>query len=589
MKNPSSKTNPEGPYERLNNALGELGYDRDDLGEPGYDRDALKKIELLTMLEQKLSNLLGMKDDLRKLDILIGLLTDHFLGRSTTMSSLAGASKLSYSTAFRAIESMVDSGAILRRTKTKSGKTFSLHPSPDLLSGWHATMAEAQIRVGSKTTKIDQHQTINTGKLGPSIGLLSALPESVGLSGGLRFLMHADPTFMAMHSLKRQFELILGVKIRSKALTIDRLDDEIRRNASRKKSEFDIIACDMPWFGDLIANNQLLPLNAPGADIKDQYSDFYPDAIQNVTRSGNIYGIPILTTAEMLVYREDLFSEMDLTPPRTTSELLDTASEIMTNSSFPYGIAWNGARGTAMGHTFMTVMAAHGCPIVDLPLTQDGFGLPDDVMLRPKANFLRLEAQETLEFLFRLLPLSPPNVLQMNWYDRARSYALGDVGMAYSHTLLANLFELDSSSAAHGSTGYVAHPTGCNGTPVCPLGGYALTIPANIEPSRIEGARKAIDALTSPEAVKLYVANGSLASTRYSVNADIEVKSLSPMIQAVDCMSRNKILRMWPRPPVRGIKAIITIAGEEVHDALLGKKSLKDALEAAQIRSEKLS
>lgn len=575
---PSSKTIPEGPYELLHNAF----------TKPGYDRDALKKMELLTTLEQRLSNLPGMQGDLRKLDILIGLLTDHFLGRSTTMSSLAGASKLSYSTAFRAIETMIDVGAIVRRSKTKSGKTFSLHPSSDLLAGWHATMAEVEIRLGGKTPKVDQHRFIDTEKIGSSIGPLSALPESVGLSRGLRLLMHADPTFMAMHALKRQFELVLGVNIHSKALSIDRLDYEIKRNASRKYSEFDIIACDMPWFGDLIANNQLLPLNEHKTDIKDQFSDFYPDAIENVTRDGNIYGIPIITTAEMLVYREDLFLEMDLTPPRTTSELLDAASEIMTNSSVPYGIAWNGARGTALGHTFMTLMAAHGCPVVDLPSTEDGFGLPDRVMLRPRANFRRLEAEETLDFLFRLLPLSPPNVLKMNWYDRARSYARGDVGMAYSHTLLANLFELDSSSVAYRSTGYVAHPTGPNGAPVCPLGGYALAIPANIEPSRINGARKAIETLTSPEAVKLYIANGSLASTRYSVNADFDVKSISPMIQVVDGMSRKKVLRVWPRPPVRGIKELITIAGEEVHDALLGKKTLKDALETAQIRSEEL-
>ena len=578
MRKPSKKANPEGPYELLNDAK----------AKPGYDRDALEKMELLTILEQRLANLLGMQGDLRKLDILIGLLTDHFLGRSTTMSSLTGASKLSYSTAYRAIEAMIGDGAILRRAKTKSGKTFSLHPSPDLLAAWHLTMAEVQVRSGRKRVESDGQHLADTVIEEVSIGPLAVLAESVGLSRGLRLLMHADPTIMAMHALKRQFELNLGVGISLKALSIDKLDDEICRNAGRKVSEFDIIACDMPWFGDLIASNQLLPLSETAADIAGKYSDFYPDAIENVTRDGKIYGIPILTTAEMLVYREDLFSELELLPPRTTLELLEVSSAIMSNSYIPYGIAWNGARGTAMGHTFMTLMAAHGCPIVDLPSSADGFGLPDDVMLRPKANFHRVEAEETLEFLCRLLPYSPPNVLRMNWYDRARSYARGDVGMAYSHTLLANLFELDNSSVAYGSTGYVAHPTGRSGTPVCPLGGYALAIPKNIEPSRIEGARKAINALTSPEAVKLYVTNGSLASTRYSVNSDPEVKSVSPVIQVVDSMSRNRVLRMWPRPPVRGIKSIITIAGEEVHDALMGKKTLKEALETAQNRSEKL-
>jgi multiple sugar transport system substrate-binding protein len=32
-----------------------------------------------------------------------------------------------------------------------------------------------------------------------------------------------------------------------------------------------------------------------------------------------------------------------------------------------YGIAWNAARGTALGHTFMMTCADFGQPIIDLP------------------------------------------------------------------------------------------------------------------------------------------------------------------------------------------------------------------------------
>lgn len=578
MRKPSPKTTPEGPYESANNVL----------SKPSFDRDALEKMEFLNSLEQKLSNLVGIQGDLRRLDIVIGLLTDHFLGRSTTMSSLAASSKLTYSTAYRSIEAMIYDGAIVRRTKTKSGKTFSLHPSQDLLAGWHMTMADAKFRSDKRPKKLSAGQSQLNNNTHRLIGPPAVLSESIGLSRGLRLLMHADPTFMAMHTLKRQFELILGVDIRSKALSIDRLDDEIHRNAKRKYSDYDVIACDMPWFGDLIANSQLLPLDEIDATSAKKFSDFYPDAIKNVTRNGKVFGVPLLTTAELLVYRKDLFAELGISPPRTTSDLLTAATKVMETSAATYGIAWNGARGTAMGHTFMTIMAAHGCPIVELPRKAGDFNLPTDVMARPEANFLRPEAEETLDFLLELMPYSPPNVLNMNWYDRARSYARGDVGMAYSHTLLANLFELDNTSAAHGTTGYVAHPTGPNGTPVCPLGGYALAIPANIEPRRIDGAISAIEALTSPEAAKLYVANGSLASPRYSVNSDPEVRIVSPMFEFVDDMSKNGVLKVWPRPPVRGIKAVINIAGEEVHDALTGKTTVTDALSRAQERCTKL-
>ena len=56
MRKPSIKANPEGPYELLNDAK----------AKPGYDRDALEKMELLTILEQRLANLLGMQGDLEK-------------------------------------------------------------------------------------------------------------------------------------------------------------------------------------------------------------------------------------------------------------------------------------------------------------------------------------------------------------------------------------------------------------------------------------------------------------------------------------------------------------------------------------------
>jgi multiple sugar transport system substrate-binding protein len=236
----------------------------------------------------------------------------------------------------------------------------------------------------------------------------------------------------------------------------------------------------------------------------------------------------------------------------------------------------------------MTIMAAHGQPIVELKQRPDGFEVPPLGSQRPKAMFMHAAAFAAAEYLRDLLAVSPPNVLSMNWYDRARSYTEGKVGIAYSHTLLANLFELDPSSIAYENTGYAPHPTGLSGKPVAPLGGYALAIPSNIDPSRIDGARKAICALTSREASKLYVANGSLASPRYSVNADPEVAAMSPIIGVVDGMSKSGILRMWPRPPVPGISSIISIAGEEIHDVLSGKADLSSALRAAQDRSDQL-
>src|SRR5207244_4215531 len=83
---------------------------------------------------------------------------------------------------------------------------------------------------------------------------------------------------------------------------------------------------------------------------------------------------------------------------------------------------------------------------------------------------------------------------------------------------------------AYRRTGYLPHPVGPKGRPIAPLGGYALTIPANIAAERIEPVWIALRALTSANTTKLYLANGSLASPRFSLSRDPEIRALSPMV-----------------------------------------------------------
>jgi multiple sugar transport system substrate-binding protein len=573
-----TRITPEGPYE------GDNGADID----LRFSGETLRELELISQFRVDAQNLFGMNGDLRRLGIVLTLLRDHFSGRSTTTSSLASSSGLSYSSAYRAIDSMTSDGSIVKRKKTSTGKSFSLHPSSELLAAWQGLLARNRV-FGRRQT--GQTTSAKRSKSKPKPEIINApavLQESIKLKRGLRLLMHADPTFMAMNGLQRRFEMILGVQIKSKALSIDRLSREIERNSKRKLSEYDVIACDLPWFGELVAAGRLQPLDLISSESEEDNSDYYPDAISCVRQNEKLYGTPILTTAEMLVFRRDIFEKLGFVPPRETSDVIRISKEIMSSGLAEHGIAWNGARGTALGHTFMTIMAAHGQPIVELKQRPDGFEVPPLGSQRPKAMFMHAAAFAAAEYLRDLLAVSPPNVLSMNWYDRARFYTEGKVGIAYSHTLLANLFELDPSSIAYENTGYAPHPTGLSGKPIAPLGGYALAIPSNIDPSRIDGARKAICALTSREASKLYVANGSLASPRYSVNADPEVAAMSPIIGVVDGMSKSGILRMWPRPPVPGISSIISIAGEEIHDVLSGKTDLSSALRAAQDRSDQL-
>ena len=195
--------------------------------------------------------------------------------------------------------------------------------------------------------------------------------------------------------------------------------------------------------------------------------------------------MPILMTVEMLVYRTDLLAEAAVAAPATVKGALDVARRLHDPGCGLYGLAWNGARGTPLGHSFIMIMGAFGRPVVNLRATPDGFDAEwvNGEEMRPM--FLSVEARETAEYLRELVAYSPPNVLNMSWYDRAATFADGRAAMAYSHSLLAPLFELNEKSPAFRRTGYSPHPTGPAGRPIAPLGGYAIAIPANIAPERI--------------------------------------------------------------------------------------------------------
>ena len=85
------------------------------------------------------------------------------------------------------------------------------------------------------------------------------------------------------------------------------------------------------------------------------------------------FDIPILTTAEIPVYRTDLFAAAGISPPTTVAENIAAARALHKPAAGISGISWTGGRGTAVGHTFIMVMGAFGQPVVDLRRTADGF------------------------------------------------------------------------------------------------------------------------------------------------------------------------------------------------------------------------
>lgn len=582
MSDPFDDSHPEGPYDRLSQTpMSKLS-----------NTEFARFLDFVERFEDETEQSLSMANGYREMRMMIHLMRNHLAGRLTTPTSLADASGLSYGTAKRGIESIKRRGLIIARPRTRSGKTVSLHPSSEMIAEWEAYANRIKALLGP-LFGVDPASELGSriflgAEAGRVISPPAVLSARLEMKGGLRALIHADPTFMAMHNLKQQLESIFGLEIHNRARSIDRLLEEILDNARRATSRYDLVACDLPWFGELASKGVLMPLDPLIERDRLDLSDFHPVATQSARHAGRQYGIPLQTTPELLCYRKDLLEQAKIEPPTTSEALIEVARRLHDPAKGRYGIAWNAARGTPLGHTFSFLMAKFGQPIVNLSPSDDGFDFEhaSGEALRPM--LLSDAAYRSCEYMLDILKYSPPNILSMAWYERAKSYAAGESCMAYCYTLLAPLIEFDRESPAWGNTGYLPHPTGQYGRPITPVGGYALAIPANLSEERVESAWTALRHLTSANMSKLYMMNGSLVTPRFSVSQDPEVAALSPLIGIVDDMARRDILQAWPRPPVPGITEIIAIAGNEIFEVLDGRRSIKKALSRAQDRADEV-
>jgi multiple sugar transport system substrate-binding protein len=524
----------------------------------------------------------------------IFLLRQHLESKLVTVTALAAASGVPYATAMRRINEMLARGLVIRRPKGKGSKSFSFHPSRELIEAWY-DYARRMKRIIGQTFGFSYDGELYDYYFGGSYLSARIIPppsvsgSKLEISGPLRLLVHADPTFMAMENVKRQFEQYLGVPIRVRALSIDRLREEGLANSRLPKSRYDVIACDLPWIGEFAVKGVFRPLDTLISPREINVADFHPSGWKGAHYRGRPYGFPIQTTSELMFYREDVFAERGLAPPETTDLVLAAAKVLhQPHKTGMRGIAWNAARGTPMGHTFIMVLSAFGRAILNLRKVGRDFDAEtiEGEQFRPMID--TIEARRTAEYLRELLEYSPPNILSMAWYERIAAFSRGEVAMAYGYNLYASYHELDDTSPAQGKTGILPHPAGKGGRAIAPVGGFVLGIPANLAPERLDAAWQAAKLFTSAEAIKVYLLNGSRTSPRFSVSADPEVRSLSKAITVVDDMERRGLVQFWPRPPAPEIADIINICGEEMHDMARGVKTLRAALADAQNRADAL-
>jgi multiple sugar transport system substrate-binding protein len=559
------------------------------------DYEILRVIDFVEKTRQPFANIMPVSDEEPVWNIIAFLIKSEIKGQLVTASTLAQLSRTPYSTSRRLITRLIDEGHIVRTPRSRTGKTFSLHPSPSITKAFveYATQIKGLLAetIGMRSSGEDEGEYYfgGTPQLSPITPPLSLVQKRYSENVELKFLVCDDNYFIAMRNMWADFRNNLASRRNFDHLSLPDLYDRAIANAAQDVSSYDVITVNMPWVGEFASKGLIRPigdlLQRSGVNPLDFHHVIWRTGVWN----GVEYGVPIYCTIHMLAARHDLFGDKGMAFPRSFDEVVAAGRAFHQPEQGRYGIVWDGARGMPVAHSFMFFMGACGSPIVSLRQVRQAFTLdgtkPEDLIPLIQSD----AGRATLDYMHRLIEISPPDILDTAWDKSLEVFLSGRSAMAYCQTMRASRYEYDVQSAVRRKVEYLPHPAGPGGVNRdSPIGGYILAVPSNLPEERVQLAVDAIAWMTSRQAMKAHVKNGFPIAPRFSVSADPEAAANSPIVRFVDKLAKRNLLHTWQRPPVPQYTAIERVLGEEIHDALSGVKSDRDALRSASERIERV-
>ncbi len=552
--------------------------------------ELLRIITFLERLRAPYDKLLKPNEPDAGWNITLYLMKNHLRGENVTMSALASASGIPFASAMRRLHRLIEEGEIQLRRRGNTGKSHFIEPSRKLV----ISFTEYAMRVkgvlgdtfGLRSGSSDAEDYYFGGSYlaGQIIPPLEIMELNKQTGHDLRFLLHDDNYFASMRDMWSDFRSKLSVRKNFTLLNLSDLRNEMFANMARKESKYDVIAINMPWLGECVANDAVQPLTQFLKSSSINPLDFHPNIWSTGNWNHTQFGVPIYCTIEALSVRKDLFEDRGLSQPTTFDKVITAAKTLHNPKRGMHGVVWNAARGMPISHSFMFFMGDCGSPVINIPhprLHLDYSKLSGEAM-RPR--ILSEQGRETLKFMRQLLAYSPPDILSIDWNMALQYFMIGNAAMIYCWTMRAARFEYDIHSTVKRKVAYYPHPHGPGGGTVSPIGGFLLIIPSSLPPERARLAFEAISWMASPAAMKEHVKNGIPVAPRFSVAADPEASASTPIVSFVDRLAKQNKIQTWQRPPVREYHIIEDILGEEIFAALNGDASDEKALTRSQNR-----
>ncbi len=386
----------------------------------------------------------------------------------------------------------------------------------------------------------------------------------------ITFNYFADPSMQANIPLVAEFERQhpnIKVKHRTLPANVDVQHDKYVTALAAGDSSMDVFALDIIWPAEFANAGWLLPLDDYVTPAKK--ASFIPSTIPPLMWKGKLYALPWSCNVGSFFYRTDLLKEAGLKPPTTWKQVVDSCEAL--RRKYPREmhdpLVMQGGRYEGLVCDYLELLWGAG---------GDVFDANGNVAINSP------QAVEALQYFYDLIhvyKITPPGLTS---YKEDDSYAAFSQASALYHRSWPYVIATgqDPKSKIYGHVAFTRIP-GKNGPGHGCLGTWNLAVS-----SRSKHPREAyllVDFLTSEMAEKKFAEGGNNPSLS-SLYRDPEMLRQRPYLpEFLELCETGK-----PRPVTPLYPKVSRILQIQVHRALTGEMTCKEALDEAAWKLEEL-
>ncbi|HEY9575158.1 MAG TPA: ABC transporter substrate-binding protein [Lachnospiraceae bacterium] len=346
-------------------------------------------------------------------------------------------------------------------------------------------------------------------------------------------------------------------------------DDFVNKLVSEDTS-IDVMALDVVYIAEFASAGWI-------EELSDLYSEeelsmYLDGTVAGAKYDGKLYAAPWFTNASALFYRTDILEKYGVEEiPTTYQEWIDLYKKCGSEDGLDYVFAYQGAKNESMVCNWVEFLASFKGSVLD----EEG---------NPIVN--SKEAMDATQLMADYIGTYAPE--GTTTYSETESQQVFQEGKALTCRTWSgtwNTFNNKEESSVAGNVGMTVLPVYAKGdeSHSC-LGGLDLAINTYIDDKQKEAAKTFIKWLTAEEAEKDFCLSSSQPPTVKSVYSDEEVLEKIPFYKDFYSIIENGKGR-----PISPTYAELSDAIQNnVHAALTGEKTVKEALDKLQKEAEEL-